>query len=55
MSKSEWKFVARIPEEFREKMYALAEKEDRSINYLVLKAIKELLSRNDEAPATCDS
>ncbi|WP_412176438.1 Arc family DNA-binding protein [Enterobacter sp.] len=55
MSRNEWKFVARIPEEFREKMYELAEKEDRSINYLVLKAIKELLTRNDEAPTTRDS
>ncbi|HDL6962215.1 TPA: Arc family DNA-binding protein [Yersinia enterocolitica] len=50
-----WKFNARISEDLREKMQKISVQQERSMNYLICKAIQEFISRNSEAPATRNS
>ncbi|WP_227734655.1 Arc family DNA-binding protein [Yersinia proxima] len=50
-----WKFNARMPEELHEPMQQISIEYDRSMNYLIVKAVKEFIARNSEAPTTCDS
>ncbi len=55
MKQERWQLKVRLPIELREPAHQLAAKNDRSVNYLFIKAMKEFIARNNEAPATCDS
>jgi predicted transcriptional regulator len=45
-----WQLKARLPSELKTPMHALAQQQERSINYLFIKAITEYVARNSSAP-----
>ncbi|EKN6263124.1 Arc family DNA-binding protein [Yersinia enterocolitica] len=45
----------RIPGVTREALKSIATQQDRSVNYIAVKAIEEFIARNSEAPTTCNS
>ncbi|MDM3533645.1 hypothetical protein OHN11_10005 [Serratia marcescens] len=48
--KQEWQLKARFPMQLRDDLYSIAKLNDRSINYLIVKAVAEFIVRNSEAP-----
>ncbi|HGM6984024.1 TPA: Arc family DNA-binding protein [Serratia marcescens] len=48
--KQEWQLKARFPMQLRDDLYSIAKLNDRSINYLIVKAVAEFIARNSEAP-----
>ncbi|WP_081461604.1 Arc family DNA-binding protein [Photorhabdus asymbiotica] len=45
----------RMPNEVRESLKCIANTQDRSMNYVIVKALKEYIARNSEAPTTRNS
>ncbi|MBS3183720.1 Arc family DNA-binding protein [Pseudomonas sp. PCH44] len=49
------KFVVRLPDGMREQVTIAADADDRSMNSLIVKAIREYLDRNKRANALLDA
>ncbi|MCA6954648.1 Arc family DNA-binding protein [Pectobacterium carotovorum] len=50
MATETWQIKARLPAELRDPIRSLAKDLDRSVNYLLIKAVSEYIYRNSEAP-----
>jgi len=50
MSNDLWQIKARLPANLRESMHLIASENDRSINYMLVKAISEFVVKYSEAP-----
>ncbi|WP_071608922.1 Arc family DNA-binding protein [Entomohabitans teleogrylli] len=48
--KQEWQLKVRLPMHMRDGLYLIAKNNERSINYLIVKAVTEFIARNSEAP-----
>ncbi|MFE8049317.1 hypothetical protein [Brenneria goodwinii] len=55
MTTDTWQIKARLPIELREPMRSIAKDLDRSINYLLIKAVSEYIRTNGEAPKAATS
>lgn len=54
-SRSADKFVVRLPDGMRDQVAAAAAADDRSMNSLIVKAIREYLDRNERANVLLDA
>jgi predicted transcriptional regulator len=51
MKAETWQLKARFPSSMREAVRSIAKDQDRSVNYLLVKAVSEFIARYSEAPA----